>query len=258
MIMRYLNINDQWFTTLHPVLRMMKQSLDGHQKVLLPPESDGDAHDIDVQELDSVHEDDEQQMPLKPETLDPAHVEDETLSVLPRRSGRERTQPKGKCQYEDGSVKIEDVLQMITGCSSIPPGGFDSNFTIHFTNAKCYPIIKVHVVSSDIVPTDEPNYKVREITVDVLTDFMKCKEPTRVSYKKTNIILFKLALPVLSPYADEEDTGCKMNPQTDDISCLQNYGVCDGCYNNHCNGRKCMWRIARNPYPGCTKIIYNK
>ncbi|CAG2227582.1 G2H3 [Mytilus edulis] len=47
----------------------------------------------------------------------------------------------GKCQYEDGSVKTEDVLQFITGCSSIPPGGFDSNFTIHFTNDKCYPTV---------------------------------------------------------------------------------------------------------------------
>ncbi|CAC5394057.1 unnamed protein product [Mytilus coruscus] len=53
------------------------ESLDGHQEILLPPESDGDAHDIDVQELDSVHEDDEQEMPLEPETLDPAHVEDD-------------------------------------------------------------------------------------------------------------------------------------------------------------------------------------
>ncbi|CAC5395708.1 unnamed protein product [Mytilus coruscus] len=70
------------------------ESLDGHQEILLPPESDGDAHDIDVQELDSVHEDDEQEMPLEPETFDPAHVEDDAPPVLPRRSGRERTQPK--------------------------------------------------------------------------------------------------------------------------------------------------------------------
>ncbi|CAC5390182.1 unnamed protein product [Mytilus coruscus] len=63
---------------------------------------------------------------------------------------------------------------------------------------------------------------------------------------------------VLSPYADNEDTGCKVNYQTDNISCLQNYGVCDECYHDRCNGRKCMWKIDSNPNPGCSKIIYNK
>ncbi|XP_063401830.1 uncharacterized protein LOC134686072 [Mytilus trossulus] len=71
-------------------------SLDDHEEeVLHTPESDGDAHDIDieVQELDSLHEDEEQESSLEPETLDPAH-DDDIPPVVPRRSGRERTQPK--------------------------------------------------------------------------------------------------------------------------------------------------------------------
>ncbi|CAG2219829.1 unnamed protein product [Mytilus edulis] len=57
---------------------------------------------------------------------------------------------------------------------------------------------------------------------------------------------------VLSPYAAEEDIGCKVNYQTDNISCLQNYGVCDSCDHAQCNGRQCMWRITNTPNPGCT------
>ncbi|VDH89833.1 Hypothetical predicted protein [Mytilus galloprovincialis] len=63
---------------------------------------------------------------------------------------------------------------------------------------------------------------------------------------------------VLSPYAAEEDIGCNVNYQTDNISCLQNYGVCDRCDHNQCNGRQCMWRITNTPNPGCSKIIYHK
>lgn len=70
--------------------------------------------------------------------------------------------------------------------------------------------------------------------------------------------MFKLVLQVLSPYAAEEDIGCKVNYQTDNISCLQNYGICDKCDNDQCNGRQCMWRITNTPNPGCSKIIYHK
>lgn len=40
------------------------ESLDVHQEVLLHSESYWDAYDIDVQELDYVHEDEKQEMPF--------------------------------------------------------------------------------------------------------------------------------------------------------------------------------------------------
>ncbi|CAC5360140.1 unnamed protein product [Mytilus coruscus] len=48
---------------------------------------------------------------------------------------------EGKCQYTDGVVHLCDILQFLTGCSSIPPGGFDNKFTVNFTDVKCYPSV---------------------------------------------------------------------------------------------------------------------
>ncbi|CAG2219547.1 unnamed protein product [Mytilus edulis] len=44
--------------------------------------------------------------------------------------------------YHDGGVvKVNDVLRFITGCSSVPPGGFDARFSIGFTEERKYPSV---------------------------------------------------------------------------------------------------------------------
>ncbi|CAC5373450.1 unnamed protein product [Mytilus coruscus] len=45
---------------------------------------------------------------------------------------------EGKCQYMDGMIQLCDILQLITGCCSIPPSGFDHKFTVNFTDVKCF------------------------------------------------------------------------------------------------------------------------
>ncbi|XP_052081183.1 G2/M phase-specific E3 ubiquitin-protein ligase-like [Mytilus californianus] len=47
----------------------------------------------------------------------------------------------GKCCYTDGRVTIEDVLKFVTGCSNVPPGGFDARFILGFTEEKRYPSV---------------------------------------------------------------------------------------------------------------------
>ncbi|CAC5356533.1 unnamed protein product [Mytilus coruscus] len=170
--------------------------------------------------------------------------------------------------------------------------------------------IKVHVVSSDVVPTDEPNNKVREITVDVIKDFKKNVQGDRIilttaehsatcgvslsddscyvvtgTFEEGNPLRYRFNTcgfhmkcsaitdlqwrglkrgygkacssncKVLSPYEDENATGCRMNPKQNDIPCLQNYGICQRCDRRRCNRRRlrCWWRIARNPNRRCTR-----
>ncbi|VDI19350.1 Hypothetical predicted protein [Mytilus galloprovincialis] len=47
----------------------------------------------------------------------------------------------GMCTYDGGVVKVDDVLRFITGCSSVPPGGFDARFSIGFTEERKYPTV---------------------------------------------------------------------------------------------------------------------
>lgn len=48
---------------------------------------------------------------------------------------------EGKCTCNTRTVQLEDILKFITGCSSIPPGGFDDNFTVNFTEDHCFPYV---------------------------------------------------------------------------------------------------------------------
>lgn len=45
---------------------------------------------------------------------------------------------EGKCTCNTRIVQLEDILKFITGCSSIPPSGFDDNFTVNFTEDHCF------------------------------------------------------------------------------------------------------------------------
>ncbi|XP_063416353.1 uncharacterized protein LOC134697996 [Mytilus trossulus] len=47
----------------------------------------------------------------------------------------------GMCTYDGGVVKVDDVLRFMTGCSSVPPGGFDARFSIGFTEERKYPTV---------------------------------------------------------------------------------------------------------------------
>ncbi|XP_052065820.1 G2/M phase-specific E3 ubiquitin-protein ligase-like [Mytilus californianus] len=47
----------------------------------------------------------------------------------------------GTCTYDGGVVKVDDVLRFITGCSTVPPGGFDARFSIGFTEERKYPTV---------------------------------------------------------------------------------------------------------------------
>ena len=38
-------------------------------------------------------------------------------------------------------MTVQKLLKFITGCSLIHPGGFDSDFTIHFTEEKRFPFV---------------------------------------------------------------------------------------------------------------------
>ncbi|CAC5421212.1 G2H3 [Mytilus coruscus] len=65
---------------------------------------------------------------------------------------------EGKCQYTDGVVHLCDILQFLTGCSSIPPGGFDNKFTVNFTDVKCYPSVSTCTLDLTL-PIHLVNYK---------------------------------------------------------------------------------------------------
>ncbi|VDH89533.1 Hypothetical predicted protein [Mytilus galloprovincialis] len=47
----------------------------------------------------------------------------------------------GMCTYDCGVVKVDDVRRFITGCSAVPPGGFDARFSIGFTEERKYPTV---------------------------------------------------------------------------------------------------------------------
>ena len=48
---------------------------------------------------------------------------------------------EGKSTYANGHVTLEDVLKFLSGCSIIPPGGFDSDLTLNFTEESRYPSV---------------------------------------------------------------------------------------------------------------------
>lgn len=47
----------------------------------------------------------------------------------------------GTCLYSGGSVTVGNVLKFMTGCSTIPPGGFETKFSIQFMEERRYPSV---------------------------------------------------------------------------------------------------------------------
>ncbi|XP_076115254.1 uncharacterized protein LOC143083024 isoform X2 [Mytilus galloprovincialis] len=48
---------------------------------------------------------------------------------------------EGKCWHLGKKITLEDLMKFITGCSTVPPGGFDCKFTLNFTKDTCYPSV---------------------------------------------------------------------------------------------------------------------
>jgi len=43
--------------------------------------------------------------------------------------------------FSDSKIKLEDFLQFLSGSSNIPPGGFDIEPTVHFSDSSTFPFV---------------------------------------------------------------------------------------------------------------------